>query len=96
MRTTTYAWQQAVQDAIGGSDANQLERKIQLAEMAIFERIDRFSAADDGEDVALFEALDKLRALNQLLILPLVPKQIVGGPFLRQTVESQSTLMNPQ
>ena len=67
MRTTTYTWQEAVQDAIGGSDTNQLERRVQLAEMAIFERIDRFSATDDGEDVALFEALGKLRALSQLL-----------------------------
>jgi hypothetical protein len=78
---TTYAWQRAVQDAIGGSDTNQLERKIQLAEMAIFERIDRFSAADDGEDIALFEALDKLRALSQLLILPLVPSRSLAVPF---------------
>jgi len=67
MRTTTYPWQQAVQDVIGRSDTNQLERRIQLAEMAIFERIDRFLAADDGEDAALFDALGKLRALSQPL-----------------------------
>jgi hypothetical protein len=67
MRTTTYTWQQAVQDAIGESDVNQLERKIRLAEFAIFERIDTFLPADDGEDVALFEALSKLRALRELL-----------------------------
>jgi hypothetical protein len=67
MRIPIYTWQQAVQDAIDESDPNQLEQKIQLAEIAIFERIDRFSAADDGEDVALFEALDKLRALRELL-----------------------------
>ena len=67
MRIPIYTWQQAVQDAIDDSGPNQLEQKIQLAEIAIFERIDRFSAADDGEDVALFEALDKLRALRELL-----------------------------
>jgi hypothetical protein len=64
MRTPTYTWQQAVQDAIYESDPNQLEPRIQLAEITIFKRIDRFSAADDGEDVALFEALSKLRALR--------------------------------
>jgi hypothetical protein len=57
MRTTTYTWQQAVQDAIGESDVNQLERKIQLAQVAIFERIDTFSATDSGEAIALFDAL---------------------------------------
>jgi hypothetical protein len=66
MRIPIYTWQQAVQDAIDESGPNQLVQKIQLAEIAIFERIDRFSAADD-EDVALFEALDKLRALRELL-----------------------------
>ena len=67
MRTTTYTWQQAVQDAIGESDTSQLERRIQLAEIAIFERIDTFSAADSGEAIALFDALGKLRALRELL-----------------------------
>jgi hypothetical protein len=67
MRTTTYTWQQAVQDAIGESNADQLERRIHLAEIAIFERIDTFLPADDGEDAALFEALGKLRALRELL-----------------------------
>ena len=67
MRTTTYTWQQAVQDAIAESDMNQLERKIQLAEVAIFERIDTFSATDSGEAMALFDALGKLRALMELL-----------------------------
>ena len=57
MRTTTYTWQQAVQDAIAESDVNQLERKIHLAEVAIFERIDTFSATDSGEAIALFDAL---------------------------------------
>jgi hypothetical protein len=67
MLTPTYTWQQAVQDAIDERDAKQLERKIQVAEIAVFERIDRFSAADDGEDIALFEALGKLRALREFL-----------------------------
>jgi hypothetical protein len=67
MRTTAHTWQQAVRDAMSESDANQLERKIQLAEIALFERIDRFSVADDGEEVALFEALGKLRALREFL-----------------------------
>ena len=67
MRTTTYTWQQAVQDAIAESDVNQLERKIRLAEVAIFERIDTFSATDSGEAIALFDALGKLRALMELL-----------------------------
>jgi len=66
MRTTTYTWQQAVQDAIAESDVNQLERKIQLAEVAIFERIDTFSATDSGEAIALFDALGKLRASHGL------------------------------
>jgi hypothetical protein len=67
MPNTTSTWQQAVQDAIDERDANQLKRKIELAEIAIFERIDKFSAADDSENVALFEALGKLRALRKLL-----------------------------
>jgi len=64
MRNLTYTWQQAVQQAIE-SDPNELERKIQLAEVAIFERIDTFSAEDSGEDIALFEALGKLQALRE-------------------------------
>ena len=64
MRNLTHTWQQAVQEAIAESDPNELERKIQLAEVAIFERIDTFSAADSGEDVALFQALGKLQALR--------------------------------
>jgi hypothetical protein len=67
MPNTTYTWQQAVQETIVESDRNQLKRKIQLAEIAIFERIDTFLPADDGEDAALFEALGKLRALRELL-----------------------------
>ncbi len=64
MQNSIYTWQQAVQEAIAESDPNQRERKIQLAEIAIFERIDTFSAADSGEDVALFQALGKLQALR--------------------------------
>ena len=67
MRTTTYTWQQAVQDAIGESDVDQLERRIQLAEIAIFERIETFLATDGSEAIALFDALAKLRALRELL-----------------------------
>ena len=67
MRTTTYTWQQAAQDAIAETDRNQLERKIRLAEVAIFERIDTFSATDSGEAIALFDALGKLRALREFL-----------------------------
>jgi hypothetical protein len=67
MRNTTYAWQQAVQDAIAERDANQLKRKIELAEIAIFARIDTFLAAYDGEDVAIFEALGKLRTLREIV-----------------------------
>jgi hypothetical protein len=67
MQNSIYMWQQAVQEAIVESDPYQRERKIQLAEIAIFERIDTFLAADSGEDVALFDALGKLRALRDLL-----------------------------
>ena len=67
MSNTTSTWQQAVQEAIGENDPSQLEGKIRLAEVAIFERIDTFLPTDDDEDVALFEALGKLRALRELL-----------------------------
>ena len=46
------------------SDLNRLELKIQKAEVAIFQRIDAFSSARDGEDQALFEALRKTRELS--------------------------------
>ena len=65
MRNLTHTWQHAMQEAIAERDPNELERKIQLAEVAIFERIDTFSAADSGEDVALFQALGKLQALRE-------------------------------
>ena len=63
MGNLTYTWQQAVQEAIAESDRNELERKIHLAEVAIFERIDTFSAVDSGEAIALFEALAKLHRM---------------------------------
>ena len=67
MLTVTYAWQQAVQEAIAETDASQLKRKIELAEVAIFERIETFLATDGSEAIALFDALAKLRALRELL-----------------------------
>jgi hypothetical protein len=67
MRNTTYTWQQAVQEAIAEPDSNHLKRKIELAEVAIFERIDTFLATDGAEEIALFDALAKLRALRELL-----------------------------
>jgi hypothetical protein len=67
MQNTTYTWQQAVQEAIAETDANQLKRKIELAEIAVFERIDAFLATDGGEEVALFDALAELRALREFL-----------------------------
>jgi hypothetical protein len=61
------SWQHAVQTAISENDPNRIEGKIRQAEIAIFERIDRFSSAHDGEEKALFEALRKMRAIaNQL------------------------------
>lgn len=56
-----------MQEAIAETDANQLERRIQLAEVAIFERIETFLATDGSEAIALFDALAKLRALRELL-----------------------------
>ena len=67
MPNVTYTWQQAVQEAIAETGTNQLKRKIELAEVAIFERIDSFLATDGSEAIALFDALAKLRALRELL-----------------------------
>ena len=67
MPNTIYTWQLAVQEAIAETDANQLKRKVELAEVAIFERIDTFLATDRGEEIALFAALGELRALRELL-----------------------------
>jgi hypothetical protein len=55
------SWRHAVQAAMDESDLNRLELKIQEAEVAIFQRIDAFSSAHDGEEEALFEALRKIR-----------------------------------
>ena len=55
------SWQHVVQAAVDESDPNRLELKIQQAEVAIFQRIDAFSSAHDGEEEALFEALRKIR-----------------------------------
>ena len=64
------SWQHAVHAAMDESDSNQLELKIQQAEVAIFQRIDSFSSAHDGEEQALFEALRKIRELaNQLTLI---------------------------
>jgi hypothetical protein len=67
MLNTSYTWQPAVQEAIAETDANQLKRKIELAEIAVFERIDTFLATDGVEEIALFDALGELRALRELL-----------------------------
>jgi len=61
------SWQHAVQAAISENDPNRVEGKIRQAEVAIFERIDRFSSAHDSEEKALFEALRRTRALANLL-----------------------------
>ena len=61
------SWQHAVKAAMDESDLNRPELKIQLAEVAIVQRIDAFSSAHDGEEEALFEAFRKIRELaNQL------------------------------
>lgn len=61
----SYPWHRAVQDAVDESDAMQIETKIQLAEVAIFERIDLFLREDYGEEEeALFEALVTVRVLK--------------------------------
>jgi 3-deoxy-D-manno-octulosonic-acid transferase len=66
------SWQHAVQVAIDESDQNQLELKIQQAEVAIFQRIDTFSSAHDGEEEALFEALRKIRGLTNQFALKII------------------------
>ena len=58
------SWQDAVHAAMDESDLNRLELKIQQAEVAIFQSIDAFSSAHDGEAEALFEALRKTRELS--------------------------------
>jgi Na+/H+-dicarboxylate symporter len=52
----------------GGSAVFYLVYKIiELAEIAVFERIATFLATDGVEEIALFGALAKLRALRELL-----------------------------
>jgi hypothetical protein len=64
-RTPEYQWHRPVQDLIDEKDANQIGMKIQLAEFAIFQRIDLFSRRDEGqEEEALFEALVTVRVLK--------------------------------
>jgi hypothetical protein len=60
-----YQWHRSVQDAIDEKDSDQIGMKIQLAEFAIFQRIDLFSRRDEGdEEEALFEALVTVRVLK--------------------------------
>ena len=60
-----YQWHRAVQDAIDENHSDQIDMKIQLAEFAIFQRIDLFSRRDQGqEEEALFEALVTVRVLK--------------------------------
>ncbi len=64
-RETDYQWYRAVQDALDENDPIQIETRLQLAEVAIFERIDMFSRADHGEEEeALFDALVIVRVLK--------------------------------
>jgi hypothetical protein len=63
--TPDYQWHRAVQDAIDEKDSDQIGMKIEVAEFAIFQRIDLFSCRDEGqEEEALFEALVTVRALK--------------------------------
>lgn len=60
-----YQWHRAVQSAFDEKESDQIEMKIQLAEFAIFQRIDLFSRRDEGqEEEALFEALVTVRVLK--------------------------------
>jgi hypothetical protein len=64
-RKTDYAWYRAVLDALAEHDPIQIETRLQLAEVGIFERIGMFSREDHGEEEeALFEALVILRVLK--------------------------------
>jgi hypothetical protein len=60
-----YQWHRAVQGAIDEKDSDQIGMKIELAEFAIFQRIDLFSRGDEGEEEeALFDALATVRVLK--------------------------------
>jgi len=55
-------WQQAVESAIYESQV--VEERIGLARMVILERLVSPASEDKGDQDALFEALDTLRALE--------------------------------
>ena len=60
-----YPWHRAVQAAIDENDPDQIGLRIQIAEFAIFQRIDLFSRRDHGEEEeALFEAIVTVRVLQ--------------------------------
>jgi hypothetical protein len=64
-RKPEYQWHRSVQDAIDEKDSDQIGMKIELAEFAIFQRIDLFSRRDEGdEEEALFEALMTVQVLK--------------------------------
>ena len=64
-RKPEYQWHRFVQDAIDEKDSDQIGMKIELAEFAIFQRMDLFSRRDEGkEEEALFEALLTVRVLK--------------------------------
>jgi hypothetical protein len=76
-RETEYQWYRAVQDALAEHDPIQIETRLQLAEVAIFERIDMFSRADHGEEEeALFEALVTVRVLKIRRVAQLFRKDL--------------------
>jgi hypothetical protein len=79
---TSYPWHRAVQDAVHENNANQIETKIQLGEVAIFERIDLFFREDCGEkEEALFDALLTIRVLKYAALgESLVPGSAVAQP----------------
>jgi len=78
--STTYAWEVVFHDAVREADTLTEEAKPRRAEMAIFNRIQHFSARPDSvEEQALFDALVTIRLLRTLrrlseLILQDVPR----------------------
>jgi hypothetical protein len=76
-RETDYQWYGAVQDALDENDPAQIETRLQLAEVAIFERIAMFSRADYGEEEeALFEALTTVQVLKMRHVAQRVRKDL--------------------
>ena len=64
-RETDYQWYRAVQDALAENDPIQIKTRLELAEFAIYDRIDTFSRVDHGEEEeALFDALAIVRVLK--------------------------------